>query len=224
VRVCPFTLWARVSPMQRAMTPEFRAERPWYSGVHSSQPSSRASTPVSGASRVQILAGVNNSPRMSPRQRPWTAPQVGRPHMQHHFGYGWGDGPNRGVEAFADGQRPWNLRKQEDLSPSPHPYMTPSQRLHGNVLDAGLQDSRPTRASRKPAAAYPGVRPHQAHFLSWANHSVFVHPKKHRFKPEVVSRHEVRGELPPTAQQLISAGSRPVFPTMGITAMVHCGR
>jgi len=175
---------------------------------------------VAGASQLRIWSGAATPSRRPQSARARTAPaQICRPHMQHHFGIGWGDAPNRALD---DGQLPWNLRRQhEELSHTPHPFLTPSQRQHGNVLDAGLEQ-RP-RLSRKPADDY-AVKPHEAHFLSWPGTNIYVHRKRHHFKPSVDSRHEVRGELPLTAQLLSSAGSRPAFRTMAITGLQPAGR
>ena len=74
------------------------------------------------------------------------------------------------------------------------------------------EDLLPPRALRKPAAAYPDILPHDTHFLTWPAKSVFVH-QKHHWIASNDSRHEVRGELPLTAQMMIAPGTRPVFPT-----------
>ena len=87
-----------------------------------------------------------------------------------------------------------------------------AERLHGCVLDAGLSDMLPPRASRKPTA-HPNIKPHEAHVLSWPGSAMHVPRGKHFFKPDVDSRNEIRGELPPMAQLLVSAGARPGFPT-----------
>ena len=187
-----------------------------------------ASTPRSG---YITTPREYSSPRVSPRV---IAPAA-RPHMQHHHGYGWGDSPNhaapfgsiplRGTEVFREQRTSLDLhgdynQHDQGLQMSPHPFLKPSQRLHGNVLDAGgsVEDRLPPRASRKPKLEHHNVKPHQAHFLSWPGHSLYVPKKKHYFRASVDSRHEARGELPPTAQMLISAGSRPGFPTFSITA------
>ena len=203
--------------------------------------------PSFGASQLRVYTQVYpaGSPRStlvkqfgSPRQplsargaAMVTAPY--RPHMQHHFGYGWGDGPSeqqpygsnpiRGTEVFsqrASVASPWQrhgdaYQQVEGLGASPHPFLKPSQRLHGCTLDAGLEDKLPPRASRKPHA-HPKIKPHAAHFLSWPGTGLYVPGHKHHARPQVDSRNEARGELPPTAQMLISAGSRPAFPSFSI--------
>lgn len=166
------------------------------------------------------------------------APPAARPHMQHHFGYGWGDGPSevqpfgsiplRATESFREKAQLTSLdrlgehnQKEEGLQMSPHPFLRPSQRLHGNDLDAGIADRLPPRASRKPKKEHPNVKPHAAHFLSYPGHCFFVPPTKHAFRPDVTSRKEARGELPLTAQMLVSPGTRPDFPTFGPTSSVR---
>lgn len=170
---------------------------------------------------------------VSPRGVAVSSPRPARPHMQHHFGYGWGDAPSdqqpfgsiplRATEAFREDATSLDRhgehnQKQEGLQMSPHPFLRPSQRLHGNVLDAGIADTLPLRASRRPKKEHPTVKPHQAHFLSYPGHSFFVPPTRHYFKPDVRSRSEARGELPPTAQMLVKPGTRPDFPTFGSRA------
>ena len=194
-----------------------------------------------GASKVTVYASVMSStprggffgpsPPPSPMSR--SSPRSARPHMQHHFGYGWGESPSkelpfgsnplRGSETFRAKQESLSrqgdrVQQSEGLQMSPHPFLKPSQRLHGNVMDAGLQDTLPPRASRKPPLEHRRVKKHDVHFLSWPGHSLYVPKSKHYYKPQVDSHSERRGELPPTAQMLITAGSRPGFPVFGYQA------
>jgi hypothetical protein len=93
----------------------------------------------------------------------------------------------------------------------------PSQRLQGCSLDTGLPDKLPPRASRKPIKPLP-PKVVELQVLSWPGTGLFVPHHKH-WRPKVDSRNEMRGELPPTAQQLVSAGSRPGYSrTFSITA------
>jgi len=150
---------------------------------------------------------------------------MARPHMMHHFGYGWDSASPRYLSQDLPESINWQRRGDhyqagEGLGPAVHPYLKPSQRLHGNVLDAGLTDRLPPRASRKPKQ-HPEIKPHSAHVLSWPGTGLNVPRHKHFYRPQVDSRNEVRGELPPTAQMLICPGSRPVFPTFSITSRCH---
>ena len=178
---------------------------------------------VGGASSISVYtnvyAGTPRSafaatPFRSPRGISAATPALSVPHMQHHSGYGWGEHSSKGMLPRNTSWQRHGERSHEaqGLGVSPHPYMKPSQRDHGNVLDAGLPDTLPPRASRKPTA-HPHIKPHDAHVLSWPGTGLHVPSNQHYFKPQVDSRHEIRGELPPTAQLLISAGSRPGFPT-----------
>ena len=178
---------------------------------------------VSGASNIHVYStAYGNSPRAtfaaascaSPRVIAAQPPALAVPHMQHHFGFGWADSPTKGTCASTTSWQLHGDRSQqaEGLGASPHPFLKPSQRLHGCVLDAGLSDALPPRASRKPTS-HAHIKPHDAHVLSWPGTGLHVPRGKHFFKPDVDSRNEIRGELPPTAQLLISAGSRPGFPT-----------
>ena len=150
------------------------------------------------------------------------------PHMQHHFGYGWFDDSarswTRASSARGTPSTVWegNGRKHApELHASPHPYLLPSQRLHGNVLDSGQPDTLPPRASRKPNPS-ASVQLHSAQFMSWPGTALFVPSTKHHWKPDIDSRHERRGELPPTAQLLVSPGSRQSpFPVFGPSAFVR---
>ena len=183
-----------------------------------------ASAVLSGASNIQVYSSVYaSSPRAtfaassagaSPRAVAYKQPALAVPHMQHHFGYGWADSPTKGRCASATSWQLHGDRSQQSqgLGASPHPFLKPSQRLHGCVLDAGLPDMLPPRASRKPTA-HPNIKPHEAHVMSWPGTAMHVPPGKHHFRPDVASRNEIRGELPPMAQLLISPGSRPGFPT-----------
>ena len=69
--------------------------------------------------------------------------------MQHHFGYGWADSPTKGRCASATSWQLHGDRSQQSqgLGASPHPFLKPSQRLHGCVLDAGLPDMLPENQS-----------------------------------------------------------------------------
>lgn len=161
-------------------------------------------------------------PPYSPRSAVLSLPHLVRPHMTHHYGCGWGDGSRSGGLIEDPRLRiSWELhgdrsQQQQGLGATPHPFKIPSQRLHGCSLDAGLPDNLPPRASRKPSA-HVGVKDQDLHILSWPGTGLHVPRHKH-WRPQVDSRAEVRGELPPTAQQLISTGSRPTFPTFSITA------
>ena len=163
----------------------------------------------------------------SPRTTPVAAHSprsLARPHMEHHFGMGW-DLPSKAYSAHTTSWQRHGDRSQqsEGLGASPHPFLRPSQRLHGCSLDAGLPDRLPPRASREPSN-HPSIKPHEAHYLSWPGTGLHVPRNKHFFKPHVDSRNEARGELPPTAQVLISAGSRPGFPTCAHASpeRAHC--
>ena len=80
-----------------------------------------------------------------------------------------------------------------------------------------LDSTLPPRASRAPTM-HMSPRRHEAHFLSWPGYGHYVPRTKHYFKAEVDSRSEARGELPPTARMLESAGSRPYMPIFCTTA------
>ena len=102
----------------------------------------------------------------SPRA-PMSSSQRAVPHLQHHFGYGWGDGPSS-----LDASTSWNLRSARDLSATSHPFL--SMRLPG---EPALHDTLPPRASRKPVASDAtsssrhGRPPHESHVLSWPGYA-----------------------------------------------------
>lgn len=156
------------------------------------------------------------SPRLAPLPSQ-TLTSPGRPHMQHHFGYGWGDGPSTsfrpGGKVLADStDRAWELHGDHTQHAA---GLAPTKRAAETA--ATWNDSVAPNALRKPSE-HPDIKPHQAHFLSWPGQCLYVPRTKHFFKPQVSSYKEVRGEKPLTAQMLISAGSRPPFPYFATTA------
>jgi hypothetical protein len=108
---------------------------------------------------VSLAPSSVATPRLSARPQTPASPL---PHQTHHFGFGWGDSPTRLSSRPDSAMRVHHA----ELTPAMHEFLSPSQRLHGNVLDAGVSgDSRP-RSSRK-AVARSAVRAHDSHFLSW---------------------------------------------------------
>ena len=189
----------------------------------------------SGASNISVYTGVySGSPRgftplwsahPSPRAaRVSTAdpthqnlPTV-RPQAVHTTHYGWTDPSTASVPRSTTFQRSGDrYHAAQSLHYAPHPFLKPSQRDHGNEKDTGLPDALPPRASRKPRV-YTDVKAHDAHVLSWPGSALFV--AQHFYRPPVDSRHVLRGDLPPSAQMLVSPGSRPPFPTHSLTAKV----
>ena len=71
---------------------------------------------------------------------------------------------------------------------------------------------RPSRKSN----LHPGMKSGQ--FISWPGYGRFVSNRTEHYKAIIDSRAEARGELPPTARLLVSAGSRPPFPSFATTA------
>ena len=185
-----------------------------------------------GASHVTVFQDVYsrtprgtllaNPPLPSPRPEPkheMPLPVRLTTGMLNHHGrntgfYGWGEERTelQGRHAFNWQRHGERSQSAEGLGASPHPYLKPSQRLHGNTLDTGIADMLPPRASRKPSGHPKAKDSDQLCFMSWPGTGVMLPRHKH-WRPRVDSRNEARGELPPSAHLLLSAGSRPGFPT-----------
>lgn len=157
-----------------------------------------------------------------PSTRPQTAnsQKLYAPHQRHHYGYGWFDAPKRPATARGPQQGPVPGSASKTTQPTAEwPRLS-----HAWQHSEGLMPSPPAtptatrRAPCKPRPIHPAVQPHQPHFITWPGKALYVPPTKHFYKPEVASRKEMRGELPPTLQMLVSAGSRPGFP---ICACLH---
>lgn len=212
-----------------------------YLGVSPTSPSTELPTnwrPLKlGASKVTIYDTVyaatprgtllSGSQTSSPRQLPGLAADPTdvpydqtsyfRRHMQNHLG--GGTLPlNGGTQGFSSprilgrsfGQLAATIGNQES-------YNKASQQSGARSKDVSLSDT-PRSASRKPSI-HPSIKPHESQFLSWPGCGLYVPRGKHHYKPQVDSRNEARGELPPTTQLLISAGSRPGFPTFSLAGL-----
>lgn len=180
-----------------------------YDTVYSSSPR---------GSLIKAVPPLSPTSPTSPRPVP-----TGRPHMQHHYGYGWGDGiKTPGIRSFdatasprLDGtDRAWELYSDANQHAT---GLAPTIRAVDTDTKASFYASNPMTASRKPYP-HPEVKPHTAHFLSWPGQCLYVPRTKHFFKADVSSHREKRGEKPINAQVLISSGSRPPFPYFASTA------
>ena len=170
----------------------------------------------SGATRLKVLSGANHAPVPDSPRIVAAAPQPSRHHMRHHKGMIGMESTNSEVHE-GDSPFKYNIVRHEELVPSPHPYLSPSQRYHGNVLDAGIEDRLPPRASRAPALT-TSVKSHSSHFLSWPGTALFVPASKHHYRPTNDCTATVRGDLPIMQSLLNGAGSRPDFPIFGAAA------
>lgn len=153
-----------------------------------------------------------SSPRLPPAPNP-SAPRTTMPHLRHHFGYGWGNGGATSPRATGPGSS-WGKQGAKHISATPHPFC--AMKLPG---EQRLEDSLPERVSRLVPLARDSPRAvHEAHVLSWPGHARYVDRKTTYYRPHVDSQCEARGELPPTARMLVSAGSRPFMPVFASTA------
>ena len=180
---------------------------------------------------LRVFSSLLYSRPMSPRSftmttdRPVSPPS--RPHMASHFGFGGEIGTTSQLadsRPFSPHRRGSFAQHRDGLFTSAHPFLKPSQRHHGNVLDEDvLKVQRPHSVNSLPprASRAPKVRPIDTstdlRVVSWPG-TALVKAKKAHWKPEVESKNEVKGELPPTAQLLKFPGSRPRFPTCAFAA------
>ena len=158
----------------------------------------------------------NSSPRIPPASpsAPPPQPTTTMPHLKHHFGYGWGDGATLARTGARADAPSWGKQGANHISASPHPFV--AMKLPG---EKRLEDSLPPRVSRMvPLQATSPRAVHEAHVLSWPGHARYVPRKTTYYRPHVDSQCEARGELPPTARMLASAGSRPFMPVFASTA------